>query len=72
MIRSNWVLGPGKFLTREEVDRLLGTAGKRAKAVLARGNKVAVRDYLSRQEMKGLDYCWSKLLHYNHLKRLRP
>ena len=45
MIRSNWVLDPGKFLTREEVNRLLETARKRAKTVIASGSKVAVRDY---------------------------
>ena len=45
MIRSNWVLDPGKFLSREEVNRLLETARKRAEAARARGNKVAVRDY---------------------------
>ncbi len=45
MIRSNWVLDPGKFLSREEVNRLLETARKRAEVALARGNKVAVRDY---------------------------
>ncbi|NVL91383.1 MAG: tyrosine-type recombinase/integrase [Desulfobacterales bacterium] len=45
MIRTNWVLDPGKFLSREEVNRLLETAMKRATAAIARGNKVAVRDY---------------------------
>jgi integrase/recombinase XerD len=45
MIRSNWVLDPGKFLSREEVNRLLETARKRAEIALARGHKVAVRDY---------------------------
>lgn len=45
MIRSNWVLDPGKFLSREEVNRLLETARKRAQTAVARGNKVAVRDY---------------------------
>ena len=45
MIRSNWVLDPGKFLSRGEVSRLLETARKRAEIALARGNKVAVRDY---------------------------
>jgi integrase/recombinase XerD len=44
MIRSNWVLNPGKFLSREEVNRLLETAKKRATAAIARDNKVAVRD----------------------------
>ena len=45
MIRSNWVLDPGKFLSREEVNRLLETARKKAAAAITRGNKVAVRDY---------------------------
>ena len=45
MISSNWVLDPGKFLSRGEVSRLLETAKKRAEAADARGNKVAVRDY---------------------------
>ena len=45
MIRSNWVLDPGKFLSREEVNRLLETARKKAAAAITPGNKVAVRDY---------------------------
>ena len=45
MIKSNWILDPGKFLSREEVHRLLETAKRRAEIALARGNKVAVRDY---------------------------
>ena len=45
MIRSNWVLDPGKFLSREEVKKLIETARKRAETATARGNKVAVRDY---------------------------
>jgi len=45
MIRSNWVLDPGKFLSREEVNRLLETAKKRAEVALGRGKKVAIRDY---------------------------
>ncbi|MBN2331031.1 MAG: tyrosine-type recombinase/integrase [Candidatus Aenigmarchaeota archaeon] len=45
MLRANWVLDPGKFLSREEVDRLLETARRRAEAALAKGLKVAVRDY---------------------------
>lgn len=44
MIRSNWVLDPGKFLSQEEVNRLLETARKRAEVAIAQGNKVAVRD----------------------------
>lgn len=45
MIKSNWVPEPGKFLSRQEVDRLLETAKKRAAVALSCGNKVAVRDY---------------------------
>jgi len=39
------VLDPGKFLSRQEVDKLLETAKKRAEAAIAHGNKVAIRDY---------------------------
>jgi integrase/recombinase XerD len=45
MFKSNWVLDPEKFLSREEVNRLIETARKRASVAIARGNKVAVRDY---------------------------
>jgi site-specific recombinase XerD len=45
MYRSTWVLDPGKFLSREEASRLLETVRRRAKAAMAYGNKVAVRDY---------------------------
>jgi site-specific recombinase XerD len=45
MIRSDWFLDPGKFLSREEVNRLLETAARRAETAIAKGNKVAVRDY---------------------------
>ncbi len=45
MIKSNWVLDPGKFLSREEVNKLLETARKRAEVAMALGHKVAVRDY---------------------------
>ncbi|MHC4477383.1 MAG: tyrosine-type recombinase/integrase [Planctomycetota bacterium] len=45
MMRSNWVLDPGKFLTSEEATRLLETTRKRAAAALAKGNKAAVRHY---------------------------
>ena len=45
MISSNWVLDPGKFLSRQEVDRLLETARGRATAAMSKGRKVAVRDY---------------------------
>ena len=39
------MLDPGKFLSSGEVTRLLETARKRAEVAVARGNKVAVRDY---------------------------
>lgn len=39
------MLDPGKFLSRQEVDKLLETAKKRAEAAIAHGNKVAIRDY---------------------------
>lgn len=45
MFRSNWVLDPGKFLSREEVNRLIETARGRATSAKAKGNKVAVRDF---------------------------
>jgi site-specific recombinase XerD len=45
MFRSNWVLDPGKFLSREEVKRLIETAIERAMLAKAKGNKVAVRDF---------------------------
>lgn len=45
MTGINWFLDPGKFLSREEVKRLLLTAESRAENAHARGNKVAVRDY---------------------------
>jgi integrase/recombinase XerC len=45
MFKSNWVLDPGKFLSREEVNRLIETARKRTAVAISRGNKVAVRDY---------------------------
>jgi site-specific recombinase XerD len=45
MFRSNWVLDPGKFLSREEANRLLETARGRASIAISRGHKVAVRDY---------------------------
>jgi len=39
------MLDPGKFLNPEEAKRLLDTARRRAKAAIARGNKVAMRDH---------------------------
>jgi site-specific recombinase XerD len=45
MIRSNWVVEPEKFLSREEVNALLETARSRAETAISRAGKVAVRDY---------------------------
>jgi len=45
MIRSNWVLDPGKFLTRQEATKLLETSSKRAAKAKTRGSKVAIRDH---------------------------
>ncbi|MGA2916620.1 MAG: tyrosine-type recombinase/integrase [Sedimentisphaerales bacterium] len=45
MTGFNWVLDQRKFLCEEEVIRLLKTAEQRAKEALARGYKVAIRDY---------------------------
>jgi site-specific recombinase XerD len=45
MAGVNWVLDPGKFLSREEVKALLSTARRRAEIAVSRNNKVAVRDY---------------------------
>jgi hypothetical protein len=44
MSKSNWVPDPAKFMTREEVRKLLQTAKERAEGAMARGRKVAVRD----------------------------
>jgi hypothetical protein len=41
MFKSNWVLDPEKFLSREEVNRLIETARKKAAVAIAWGNKVA-------------------------------
>ena len=45
MTGVNWVLDPGKFLSREEAKNLLATAEKTAEEALVKGRKVAVRDY---------------------------
>jgi integrase len=45
MTEINWVLDPGKFLSREEVAKLLEIARARADKALSHGHKVAVRDY---------------------------
>lgn len=45
MTGFNWVLDPKKFLSQEEVERLLKTAWKRALEAAAKGCKVPIRDY---------------------------
>jgi site-specific recombinase XerD len=45
MKTSNWILEPGKYLTRYEASRLMSVAKHRADFALRRGNKVAVREY---------------------------
>ena len=42
---SNWVLEPGKFLTKDEASRLLNVAKHRAEVAQVKGLKVAIRDY---------------------------
>jgi site-specific recombinase XerD len=42
---SNWVLEPGRYLNKEEVDRLLNVARHRAEQALVTERKVAVRDF---------------------------
>ena len=42
---SNWVLEPGKFLTKDEASRLLNVARHRAEKAQAKSMKVAIRDY---------------------------
>jgi integrase/recombinase XerD len=44
MTEINWVLDPGKFLSRGEVRKLLRAARARAEKARAKGHKVAVRD----------------------------
>jgi site-specific recombinase XerD len=45
MGKGNWVPDPAKFMTREEVGKLLRTAKERAEGAMACGRKVVVRDY---------------------------
>jgi site-specific recombinase XerD len=45
MTTINWVIGPEKFLSQQQVIDLLRTAAKRAAQAMIKGNKVAVRDY---------------------------
>ena len=42
---SNWVLEPDKYLGKDEASRLLNVVKHRSEKALARGKKVAVRDY---------------------------
>lgn len=43
--KFNWVLEPGKFMSKEEANTLLETARKNAKFAAANGWRVPVRDY---------------------------
>jgi site-specific recombinase XerD len=45
MTGINWVLEPDKFLSLQEAKTLLETARLRAETAIARGHKIAVRDY---------------------------
>jgi len=45
MEQGNWILDPGKFLSKQEADRLLDIARQRAQQALIKGQKVAIRDY---------------------------
>jgi len=42
---SNWVLEPGKYLTKDQASRLLNVARHRAEIAQAKGRKVAIRDF---------------------------
>ena len=46
MRECNWVLLPGKYLNKDEANRLLSVARHRAEQGVARGKKVVIRDYL--------------------------
>jgi len=45
MTYSNWVLEPGKYLSKEEASRLLNVTKRRSRQSLSNNKKVAVRDY---------------------------
>ena len=45
MRSSDWVLEPGKYLTRAEASRLLRVARGRAETAQPKGRRVAIRDY---------------------------
>ena len=46
MRECNWVLLPGKYLNKDEANRLLSVARHRAEQGITRGKKVVIRDYL--------------------------
>lgn len=45
MRSNNWVLGPDKYLRKEQANRLLNVARHRSEAAQTQGRKVPVRDY---------------------------
>lgn len=45
MYRSDWVLKPNKYLSKEQANRLLNVARSRSKQALDQGKKVPVRDF---------------------------
>jgi site-specific recombinase XerD len=45
MIASNWVLEPGKYLSKEEASRLLNAARHKAMQAFIQNKKIPVRDY---------------------------
>lgn len=42
---NNWVLDPGKYINKEDADKLLDTARIRAEHAQAKDGKIAIRDY---------------------------
>ncbi|HBG27927.1 MAG: hypothetical protein A2Y10_16530 [Planctomycetes bacterium GWF2_41_51] len=45
MKQDNWILEPGKYLNKEEAEKLLDIAKTRAKLAEAKNGKIAIRDY---------------------------
>ena len=45
MYRSDWVLEPNKYLSKEQANRLLNVARSRAKQALLSNRKIPVRDF---------------------------
>ncbi len=45
MEQINWILDPDKFLSEQEIRKLLDTVRQRAQRALVKGHKVAIRDY---------------------------